>query len=113
MIAEGGIIFALILILSCAAPMWIVAVWAFRRKTPMHFWAGSTVKAEEISDVHAYNREHGFMWLSYGSAFAISGIVGLFDVMAGSAFTLIISTFGLIPLFINYRRIWNKYKVEG
>ena len=40
-----------------------LGIWAFVRKTPMHFWAGSTVLPETITDVKKYNRANGFMWI--------------------------------------------------
>ena len=54
--------------LTFAAIVWgssliigFISLWAFRRKTPMHFWAGATVKPEEINDIPAYNRANGFI----------------------------------------------------
>ena len=84
--------------------------WKVRRGVPMHFWAGSVVKPEEITDIPAYNRECCLMWLAYGAAFFLTGVVSLFSVMAGGILIAIVSTARLIPLFIVYGRIYNKYK---
>ena len=88
----------------------LVALWAFRRKDPMHFWAGSTVQPEEITDIPAYNRANGNMWLAYAAATALSGFVGLFNVIAGAVLLLIVCIPGIAFLLIAYRRIYNKYK---
>lgn len=39
----------------CAFLMCVIGVWAYHRKTPMHFWSGTTVPSSEISDITAYN----------------------------------------------------------
>lgn len=109
-IAAGGIFFAFISWL-CAAIMWAIALWAFRRATPMHFWAGSTVKAEEICDVPAYNRENGHMWLIYGLGFVAAGLVGMFSLSAGAVLMVVLCVPGIGWLFWRYNKIYNKYKV--
>ena len=42
-----------------------IGIYAWRRKKPMWFWSGSTVEESEISDVAAYNRANGIMWLVF------------------------------------------------
>ena len=111
-LAEGGVLFAAISWL-CAAIMWAMALWAFRRSTPMHFWAGSTVKPEEIADIPAYNRENGIMWLIYGAGLFVSGVVGLFYIIAGTILMVIVCGPGIGFLFWNYKRIYNKYKTAN
>ena len=107
--AEGGIFFAFISWL-CAVPMWIMALVAFKGSKPIHFWAGSTVKPEEIRDIPAYNRENGIMWLVYGAGLFVSGIIGLFHILAGVALMVAVCVPGIGLLFWNYNRIYNKYK---
>lgn len=43
-----------------------IGIWAFLRKSPMHFWTGSTVMPEVLKDVKAYNRANGIMWCTIG-----------------------------------------------
>lgn len=107
--AEGGILFAFISV-ACAIPMWAIALWAFKRSTPMHFWAGSTVKPEEIRDILAYNRANGIMWLVYGTGLFLSGIIGMFHILTGVAIMIAVCVPGTGILFWNYYRIYNKYK---
>lgn len=46
-----------------------VGIYSSKRKTPMHFWSGATVKSEEISDIYAYNEANGIMWIVYGLSY--------------------------------------------
>ena len=39
-----------------------IGIYAWKRKKPMWFWSGSTVKESEISDIAAYNKANGIMW---------------------------------------------------
>ena len=43
----------------------------------MWFWAGDTVSEDEITDVRAYNRANGIMWLCYSLPFWIGIIVSM------------------------------------
>ena len=49
----------LLIMVPCSALLTGIGIYAWRRKEPMWFWSGSTVKAEEISDVRAYNKANG------------------------------------------------------
>ena len=55
-----------------------IGVNAIKREKPMWFWSGTTVKEEEISDVKAYNRANGIMWLVFSCVFWISTVLGFF-----------------------------------
>lgn len=39
----------------------LIGVYAYQRKSPMYFYAGSDIDASEITDVKAYNRANGIM----------------------------------------------------
>ncbi|MCR2044167.1 hypothetical protein [Anaerosalibacter massiliensis] len=66
----------------CATVFIGIGIFALKKKTPMHFWSGTRVKTEEISDVKAYNKANGTMWIAYGSTFILSAILSiLFEVV--------------------------------
>lgn len=89
----------------------LIGIFSWRKETPMHFWSGSTVTTEEISDVKAYNKANGLMWISYGSIFIIAGIIGLFKLYLFSIIILLTASLpGILILIIIYRRIYHKYK---
>lgn len=88
-----------------------VGLYSGIRETPMHFWAGSTVKAEEINDIKSYNKANGIMWATYGSVYLISGLTSLLKLSLITSIIFFIAIFpGIVILIIVYRRIYNKYK---
>ena len=89
-----------------------IGIYAWRRKKPMWFWSGSTVKESEISDVAAYNRANGIMWLAYSSVFWLCAGLGALNLdIAG--LVLAVGCLGGIPvLIITYRKIYDKYRKE-
>ncbi len=49
----------------CSLIFGVIALWAFKRKDPMNFWSGITVRPEEIDDIPSYNRVNSLMWATY------------------------------------------------
>lgn len=103
---------AFIISIFCSMVFGLIALWAFKRKDPMHFWSGTTVKPEEISDIRAYNKANGIMWLVYSLGMLTSGVLSLFGEFAGGIFMATLCFPGLGVLIITYYRIYNKYKVQ-
>ncbi len=100
----------LITTIPCGLIFTFLGIYAWRREKPMWFWSGSTVREEEITDVKAYNRENGIMWLCYSSVFWISAIMGIRNVST-AGIVLAAGCLGGIPLLaIAYSRIYRKYK---
>lgn len=87
-----------------------ISLWAFKRKDPMHFWSGSTVKPEKIKDIPAYNRANGLMWAVYTACFVIAGFLSLFSIRIGGILLSIICVPGIFILFIVYKMILKKYR---
>ena len=63
-LATMGNIIWLIIMVPVSMLFTGLGVYAWKRKKPMWFWSGSTVSENEISDVRAYNRANGIMWIS-------------------------------------------------
>jgi len=95
----------------CAAVFFVVGAWADRRKTPMHFWLGSTVAPESIRDIPAYNRENAVMWCVYGLSFVGCGLAALWSMAVAGVLTMVCGLGGLFVLIFWYSRILRKYKV--
>lgn len=87
-----------------------IGVYAWRRKKPMWFWSGSTVKESEISDIAAYNRANGIMWIAFSSVMWISTILGAINMKAGGIFLIAGNLIGVPILPIVYGMIYRKYK---
>lgn len=87
-----------------------IGLYAWKRKKPMWFWSGSTVKESEITDVPAYNRANGIMWIVFSAIFWISTVLGCLKMKTGG-FLLIAGCFLGVPLLpFVYQRIYRKYK---
>lgn len=109
---DGSIVFYIVLLI-CATVFIAIGIFAIKKKTPMHFWSGTEVKAEEITDTKAYNRENGIMWIVYGSSYIICAILRLvLGSAVGGALFIFWSLFSLIIMIIVYKHIYKKYKQE-
>ena len=87
-----------------------LGIYAWKRKKPMWFWSGSTVREREIRDIPAYNRANGIMWLCFSAVFWAAAIMGLFEVETAGAVLVIGTILGIPGLIISYKKIYNKYK---
>ena len=105
----GSIVF-LIIMIPVSLLFTGIGVYAWRRKKPMWFWSGSTVEEDEISDVAAYNRANGIMWLAFSGIFWISAVLGIFRQSVAGAFVAAGVLGGIPLLVIIYSRIYKKYK---
>ncbi len=96
---------------GCGALFWGIALYARRRKTPMHFWSGSTVKSSDIRDVAAYNRANARMWFWYGMAYMLCGLLGLWGRMTAAGVVMAVAALpGVFVLIAVYHRIEKKYR---
>ena len=95
--------------LSCVLLFGGIGLWAYNRKTPMHFWAGSTVPPETITDVKEYNRMHALMWFCYCIPFVISMVVSVFSVLVAGLVLMVWCVFGTVLLVAAYVFIKKKY----
>ena len=87
-----------------------LGIYAWRRKEPMWFWSGSTVNESEISDVAAYNRANGIMWLVFSLILWGSTVLGAMNMKAGANFLIAGFIIGIPLLPIVYGRIYRKYR---
>lgn len=87
-----------------------IGIYAWRRKKPMWFWSGSTVKESDISDIAAYNRANGIMWLVFSLVMWVSTILGAMNVKTGGIILIAGCIIGIPTLPIVYGKIYRKYK---
>ena len=87
-----------------------IGIYAWRRKKPMWFWSGSTVTESEISDITAYNRANGIMWLAFSLLMWVSTILGNIHRKEGGILLIAACIIGVPILPIVYGRIYRKYK---
>ncbi len=107
--SSANILFAVICWVS-TLPFVAIAIWAFKRKEPMHFWSGSTVSPEEITNIPAYNRANGLMWTVYAIGYLITGLLSLVNIIISVVLLILVSVVGTVALIVFYNRIYKKYK---
>ena len=100
----------LVITIPCSLLFTGIGIYAWRRTKPMWFWSGSSVREDEITNVKAYNRENGIMWICYSGVFWISTIMDIGSVST-AGIVLAVGCLGGLPLLvIAYNRIYRKYK---
>lgn len=87
-----------------------IGIFAWTRKKPMWFWSGSTVRESEITDVRAYNRANGIMWILYSLVFWIAAVLGVFKVEAAGILVGLGAVVGAVVLIVVYKQIYKKYR---
>lgn len=106
----GKSIILCIIVLFCAAVFIAIGIWALVRKDPMHFWAGSAVRPEEICDIPAYNRANGTMWLVFGGIYFVLAFLSFLSPEAVGIALIVVTLAGIPILILLYERIYYKYK---
>ena len=89
-----------------------LGIYAWRRKKPTWFWSGSTVSEEEISDIPAYNRANGKMWIAYSCVFWLGAILGVMQIDIAGLVVAIGCMAGIPVLIVVYNRIFFRYRVK-
>lgn len=89
-----------------------IGISQLKSKSPVGFYTGEKPpEAEQLTDVNAWNRKHGMMWIIYGIALAGSFFTG---IPAGDSIYSVIITgcvaLGALPVMIWYHgRLKQKY----
>ena len=86
-----------------------IVIWAYKRETPMHFWSGTTVDAETITDVKKYNKANARMWLGYCVPMLASMVAAPFSVALAARIMSVGCVAGIPVLIFTYYKIKKKY----
>ena len=82
----------------------VIGIMQYKSQKPTGFYTGETPpKAEELTDVTAWNHRHGMMWIIYGAAIVpafLSGLLIPHEMLAMLPVALVI--LGGIPVLILY-----------
>ncbi len=105
-----GNILWLIIMIPCSLLFTGIGMYALRTKKPMWFWSGSTVRAEELTDVKAYNRANALMWLGYSLIYWASTILGFWQMTAAGIVLVFGCVLGTPLLAVIYHKIYLKYR---
>lgn len=70
-------IFTCVIYIITALIMIGIGLSNLKSKQPVGFYSGEKpFREEEISDIQAWNKKHGYMWIIYGICIILSGIIG-------------------------------------
>lgn len=101
----------LLLTLAAALLFTAIGVYAWRREKPMWFWADSAPDPATLTDIPAYNRANGKMWLAYSLIFWLSAPVCLVNETVGGLLMAILALAALPLLAAAYKKIYRKYHI--
>ena len=102
----AGIIFALVIYLLVVAIMLGIGISQYRSKSPVGFYSGEKPPMEsELTDVDAWNKKHGKMWIWYGVIIIISYLAGIPFLVIDSVWCILPMCGGImvpLPFMIRY-----------
>ena len=107
----SGVIYGLVALLMIG-----IGIHQFRSKDPVGFYTGEKPpQKEQITDVRAWNRKHGIMWIIYGICIVLSWVCS--TLIGDSLYAVIPLAAGilLIPVVIiicHHRLVKKYYKKE-
>ena len=90
-----------------------IGITQYKSKKPVGFYTGETPpKQDELTDVPAWNRAHGRMWIGYGIAIPVSFVLGLLlpaDILSAILPCAVIAI-GIPCLILGHRMLCSIYK---
>ena len=107
----GNIVW-LIIMVPVSALFTGLGLYAWKRKKPMWFWSGTTVEEKELTDVAAYNRANGIMWLVFSLPLWAGTVLGYLRLKTGGLILIAGCAVGLPGLVIAYQKIYAAYKKQ-
>lgn len=100
-------------IISFVALIFIgIGISQYKSKEPVGFYSGEKPPREEdLTDVRAWNRGHGAMWIRYGVMMIAAGGCGIFikNEALCAWITLVILIGGLIGMFVGHHKLVKMY----
>ena len=108
--ALSGVIFGF-----CALLMFGIGISQIKSRKPVGFYSGENPPDEkELSDVNAWNKKHGVMWILYGLCIVFAWVCGL--IIGNSLLLLIPYLICLllpIPFMVRYHhKLIKKYYIK-
>lgn len=110
-------IFGLVIYLFVAVIMLGIGISQYRSTKPVGFYSGEKPPVEcELTDVEAWNKKHGKMWIWYGIGIIISYLAGIPFLVVDSVWCVLPMCGGIIvpiPLMIRYHhKLIREYKKQ-
>ena len=110
-------IFGFVIYLFVAVIMLGIGISQYRSKKPVGFYSGEKPPLErELTDVNAWNKKHGKMWIWYSVAIMVGYILGIPLMAMDTAWCVLPMCGGIIvpiPLMIRYHhKLIREYKTR-
>lgn len=96
----------------CALIFVVLGALEIRSSIPVEFWAGEKPPSvSQVTDVKAYNKKHGYMWIIYGLGMFAAYLTWLpFENGTVLCVSIIGETFGgLILMILYHNHLYRKY----
>lgn len=111
MTAETIICIAILLI--CAIPLIVIGIFQVKSKEPVGFWTGvKPPTRDKVSDVTAYNKMHGIMWILYGAGIIPSFFLGMIFGEIAALCAMGVEIIGGLVVMICYHNYLNRKYVR-
>ncbi len=108
-------IIAVIILGLCSLLMFGIGISNIKAQEPAKFYTGEKgFKVDELTDVKAWNRKHGIMWIIYGVILFVVNLIGMMISNVGiSMIVCLLGTVVPIPIMMWYHtRLIKLYKNE-
>ena len=109
------IIMSFVILVLVGLVMIAIGIAQVKSENPVGFYTGEKPPAASaLTDVQAWNKKHGYMWITYGVAMIVAYAVGLLmpsEVFAGMAVFLVV-IWGIPVMMIYHHHLKNTMMVE-
>ena len=108
----SGILIWMIIMIPCSALVTGIGIYALKREKPMWFWSGTEVSEEEITDIPAYNRANGIMWIVFSGIFWVSTLAAFASMKTAGLILIAGCAVGIPALLWTYSMIYARYRKD-
>lgn len=108
---DASSIFTIVIMVLAGLLFVGIGISNIKSKEPVGFYSGvKPPKAEELSDVVAWNCKHGLLWISYGIGLMICWFGFLIGEILGFCTVIGICIGGVLWLMIGHHKLEKKYR---
>lgn len=110
------IVISSVIVLVSVAPVIMIGIVQYRSEEPVGFWSGKKPPLkEQLTDVKAYNRKHGLMWILLGVGFIICFVCGhVFGGLIAGYLCMIEVIGGILAMIVCHEKLVHMYyKKDG
>lgn len=105
----AGKIICCLVCFGCGLVFYVLGIYASKTEKPMHFYSGTEIDTNTITDIKKYNQENALMWKVYSLCYFVSAIVGIWNTLLCVILLIFSCSVGIVFLVIQYHRILRKY----